>query len=127
VVLVGFFVAPPLAYAALRLMVSAWSACGDAEPPYLFGLLLFDLPLLSLMGLGIFVLIAWLIRRSPMLMRVLLGTVAVGALCIVAITGRVPMNEPSSYANWDAEMRASFPACGRDGVPTWWPIWLPHR
>jgi len=106
------------------IVAAAWSACAEAEPPYLFGLLFFDLPFT-----GVILWLTWaagmlVTQRRPLWAVLLpLGTAAVVAWASIA--DRVPINEPGYYADLRSDLGASVSECGPTGIPKWWPTWLP--
>jgi len=125
--LAGLPICGLLAYGTTRLIGEAWSACGDNEPPYMFGLVFGVLPAMAVVMFVVWTLWTALTRGRPWpIFAVPVAT----ALLLVGwffFAATVPMNEPDYY-NAPASLGDPSPftsACGRDGIPTWWPSWLP--
>jgi hypothetical protein len=109
-------------WVAFRVINEAWYVCDDAEPPYLFGLILFILPMIVV---GIFV--AWifaalLTRNRSVRAFLLVGLIAVALAGYSAVYINVPAHDPSFYAG---EIQGPGNECLPNGQPTWWPGWLP--
>ena len=127
--MVGLPICIVIAYAAIRLIGAGWDACDDDEPPYLFALLFGELPLLAtaqwLTWLGVTFVTRhgrwWIGGPVALILAVFIGWAQVAA--------SVPMDGPGAYVGSrepNADGFASLPAtCGPDGIPTWWPAWLP--
>ncbi|HEV8490273.1 MAG TPA: hypothetical protein VGQ58_10855 [Candidatus Limnocylindrales bacterium] len=111
-----------MSFGTVRLIAAAWMSCGDFEPPYGLGLLFFDWPLIAIGSWIAFSAGVLLLRDAPNPSRVIVGVVLASVVCCYSVTGEVPMNEPDYYAGGSP---AGATECEPDGVPTWWPWWLP--
>jgi hypothetical protein len=61
-------------------------------------------------------------QRGSMLVRYAAGTMLCIAAVFALMTWNVPRSGPADYRSVD---RAEYPECGPNGIPTWWPTWLP--
>jgi peptidoglycan/LPS O-acetylase OafA/YrhL len=101
-------------------VAEVWSTC-DALPPgggftLFFGLL----PLLTAalaLAIGVVMLT---VRRRPSRDRLLLGTAVGLAASAILVLFLVPGGEGVVRA-----IDPVYPSCGTNGLPTWWPDWLP--
>jgi hypothetical protein len=101
-------------------------ACDNLEPPYAFGLLFGTFPLTWLIDGVAFVGTAVLLRRWPTIVRIV-AAAAVAVLVVVEATAiQVPVGGTETYNNIDTT-DPLMAECGPGGVPTWWPVWLPHN
>lgn len=113
-----------LGWFVLQLVASAWSACEDFGLGTRIGLRFFALPLL-ITGLWVAYVVGVVIGRSrswPVRFATGLGLSLATAALFIAVT--VPTSPGSTaYVRVD---RDDYPECGSDGIPTWWPSWLPN-
>jgi hypothetical protein len=127
--LLGLPVAAVLAYATVGFIARAWDACDDAEPPYLFGLTLFVMPMIGFAQWIGWVVVAAILRSRPW--RLFIPAALVGVLLVgwAAAAMEVPAHETSFYAADAADpaddSHLSPMHCRADGIPAWWPEWLP--
>lgn len=103
---VAFLVGIVLAYGSIRLIAAAWSECGDYEPPYGFRL----------------------VGRWSRPAGVIAGLSVAAPIAVGHVAQLVPMGPAADYAT-GPQSRAPYTrataACGPQGIPTWWPWWLP--
>lgn len=125
---VAFLVGIVLAYGSTRLIAAAWTECGDYEPPYGFGLLFFDLPLLTVLAGSGFAVGALTVGRWSRPAEVIAGLSVAALIAVAYVAQLVPMGPATDYAI-GPQSRAPYTrataACGPQGIPTWWPWWLP--
>jgi hypothetical protein len=118
----GLSLAAVLAFCVTTVVGDAWYACGEQPPgggfTLLFGLFPFlTVPIAVAIGLGLLV----AHRRRPrerIFVGTALGVVASVVLIIVLVHVR---NGVGNYRTLDR----NYPTCSEEGVPTWWPSWLP--
>ena len=110
------------AIAGWYLVTLAWNAC-ESE----FGLtrsadLFLRLGLMVVSGWLAFFVGCILIRPRSALAHWAAGTLFAVATVLVIVTANVPRSDPANYRSIDTE---EHPECRLNGVPTWWPVWLP--
>ena len=121
--LLGVPIAVGAAYLSCRLIAAGWSACGDAEPPYLFALLFLYLPAIACAAWIGWTAVIVVTRRAKVWQSALVASLVVLLVGYLPIVTSVPMNAPEYYAA--AEDDPALETCGPGGVPTWWPAWVP--
>ena len=118
----GFLVSFAVAFGGHYLVAIAWNACewdlGTATSFNLWGL--FGLMIVA--GWLVFYFGCVLAQPRSTLVRFAAGTVLVAAAVLAIVTANVPRSDPADYRTLDHE---EHPECRADGVPTWWPSWLP--
>lgn len=121
-VVLGFFLSVVLAWYSIGLIGSAWAACDEAEPPYLFGLVFVIFPAMALVAWVAFTIGAVVTERSHDIVRYAAGTLLAVAICLLVVTFHVPIRD-----DYDASPSTDplMIECGANGIPTWWPSWLP--
>lgn len=121
-VVLGLAVSAVTAWGSIELVAAAWAACDDAEPPYLFGLLWVIFPATTV---GAWIAFAFGVvitsRRHP-IVRCATGAIFVTAVCVFAAVVQVPAHDDYGAPSNDPSMVE----CGPNGIPTWWPTWLPR-
>ena len=123
-VFLGFPVCALLAYGTGSLIVRAWAACDDAEPPYVAALVFLVLPVIALADWLVWVLGAFLTRTRPWPVFLTVSICFVGLVGLGAFAMNVPAHDPSFYAEY-GEGDFVQGDCYPDGRPKWWPLWLP--
>jgi hypothetical protein len=124
-VLLGLAGSAYLAWLSIGLVASARVACDEFWAGEGFGLLFIVLPITFVMtaiGYGVAIRCSASWPRAP---RLLAACVAAGVVALGTAVVQVPLGERIDYAG----LQSTDPAlaeCGPDGVPTWWPTWLPH-
>jgi hypothetical protein len=120
--LVGPLVAVVVAVTAFLLVSAAWRACADSTPGGGGYLLLIFLPGVFVASWLGFALAGVLTFWAPPPIRLFAAVALAFAIGVVAVAREVPV-QPASDAAVASEVTT---ACGADGIPTWWPFWLPH-
>jgi hypothetical protein len=127
--LVGFVITPVLAWLSTSVIGAAFATCDILDAGGRSGLLVLYFPAILVGAGAAFVVGAWTTRRLPGLSSVVAGTILAIAACGLAIALSVPIHGESF---WVGPAHASEPnfsgtaECGPGGIPTWWPVWLPH-
>lgn len=120
---VGLPVGLVIAYGSIRLIAAAWSECGDGSPGGGGYLLFVYLPLVTVLAASGFAACAVLVGRWSKLAAFLAGLAVATLIAVPFVAQEVPAYPAADYANGH-DPRATA-ACGPQGVPTWWPWWLP--
>ena len=120
--LVGPLVGGVVAVTASLLVGAAWAACEDSTPGGGGFLVLLFLPGVFVASWVGFALAGMVTSWTPPPIRLLAAVALAFAVGIVAVAGRVPAGPASDYSDSPSGIT---PACGPDGSPTWWPVWLP--
>lgn len=119
----GFLVSVVVAFGGHYLVAIAWNACewdrGVSTSFSLWGLF------------GLMIVAGWLVsyvgcvlaQPRSTLVRFAAGTVLVVGTVLALVTMNVPRSDPAEYGG--ALDHEEHPECRADGVPTWWPSWLP--
>ena len=106
----------------MHLVADAWSACDDTGGVGT-GLSLWALfATMIVWGWAAFYVGSLVAPRRSMLGRYTAGTVLCITAVFVLVILNVPRGDPADYLSTD---RVEYSKCGPDGVPTWWPTWLP--
>ena len=110
----------------LLLVAPAWGVCGeDVGVSPGFVLLFSVLPRLFGIGAGGFVVAFAISRRVVRQGRFAIGLVVAALALMVGMTFFVPLlGESSDF--YQTHHDGATAACGAEGVPTWWPSFLPH-
>jgi hypothetical protein len=116
--LTGILVSSLLALLVVLIIGRAWAACVEVSMGDGFGLMVVT----GLLAIGLSVifgasLLLTVERQGPL--RFCLGMAAVLIATLIFVTIMVPRPGHSPLA------AAAHPACRADGIPTWWPSWLP--
>ena len=115
--------AVPLAFGTVWLIGSAWAVCDEAEAGARFGLNTVILVFLMLAGWAAFSVALITLRKAHLLIRLACGAVLALAACLTVVTLEVPAYGEDFYGL--ERPRRDAPECGPEGIPTWWPDWLP--
>jgi hypothetical protein len=110
------------AHGAVRLIAHAWGACSDVSTGSSFGLGAIYLPAIAVGMWFAFVLGAFVARSKRVFVRLLAGAVLAFVISLLVVIVMMPNAPHGSYPSVD---RSEYPECGPDGIPTWWPSWLP--
>ncbi len=126
---VGVPICAALAYGSAQLIGRAWDACGDAEPPYLLGLLVLYLPGIAIGQWIVWTIVVFFTRKRAWWVGLLIGLAIAVLIGWAAVAVSVPMRSADEYAS-DAQPDQAgevflLDTCRPDGLPTWWPTWLP--
>jgi hypothetical protein len=111
-----------IAYEVLFLVGAAWSACGDVGGVAI-GFSLWGLFAIAIGAGSIAFYVGSVIpRRRSILVRYVAGAVLAIAAVFALATISIPLSNPADYREVS---RVDYPECGPNGIPTWWPSWLP--
>lgn len=125
--LAGLPIAGALAlWISMELILPAWGVCGE-DLGLVPGLeLVFRvLPAIALSSYGGYAIVVVGLFRRPKLVRVLAGLALAAVASLVATTFFVPaLGEGDPYYQQPGPRATA--TCGLQGMPTWWPGWLPH-
>ena len=112
-----------LSWNVVNLIASAWEVCADLDAPDRAGLTILYFPgIIVAMGLAAAV-AARLTKRHHPVLRIGLVMLAVGLVAVLVIALSVPYGGESSWPSGDSG--EAFTECRVDGIPNWWPAWLP--
>jgi hypothetical protein len=109
-----------------RQVVLAWEACDDMSAGGSFGLTYVFLPGVILVSWVAFAVGTLVASQIHIAIRVVIGLALVVVICVAAVEMWVPAYPASDYqpGGWHANY-PGYPECGSDGIPSWWPSWLP--
>jgi hypothetical protein len=119
--LLGFFLSGGMSWVTIQAIGNAWSACDDLGLGG-GGLVIVFFPILTLVALAGFAVGLVLTRHEPSAIRLACGLVVALAICVTAAALWVPAYGEASY---ESTRNPDLPECGPNGIPTWWPSWLP--
>lgn len=127
--LLPFFGLPLCLIAGLladRQVVLAWDACDDMSAGGSFFLTFVFLPgvvLVSWVAFAVGTLVSFKLHAA---LRLVIGLAPVVVVCAAAVAMWVPAYPAADYqpGGWHANT-PGHPECGPNGIPTWWPAWLP--
>jgi hypothetical protein len=125
---VGFLFSAVLAWLSTALIGNAWAECDILGAGGRGALLILWFPGIWSGAAAAFFFGAWAVRRSPALVGIVVGAILAMAVGGIAIALSVPIHGESFWVGWTGP-EANFSGtaqCGLGGIPTWWPIWLPH-
>jgi len=109
-----------------RQVALAWDACDDMSPGGASALTFVFLPgviLVSWLAFAVGTLVSFRLHAA---IRVAIGLTLVIVICAAAVAMWVPAYPAGDYqgGGWHA-YNPGYPECGPNGIPTWWPSWLP--
>jgi hypothetical protein len=115
-----------LAAAIISLIGAAWNECADLSAGARFALVALQMPA-ALIAIGsAFAATAFVMRRQPVIVTTLVASVAMIAAAMLVVALSVPVGGDHNWVGLTSEDLAGIPgSCRPDGVPTWWPNWLP--
>jgi len=110
----------------LLLIAPAWGVCGEDVGVTPGLVLLFDvLPRLFVFGVLAFLVGFGLARRVLRHGSLAVGLVLAAVALVLGMTFFVPiLGEGSDF--YQTRHEGATPSCGVQGIPTWWPSFLPH-
>ena len=118
--LVGAAVAIWIGVQARDLISAAWVACFEPEAGSNFGLNVFFFPIASVLAGCAMTVALFVPGRAPFLLRLVMGFGVAVVLGLAVFAMAVPSGRPEGRTPSNL-----WPECGPQGIPTWWPIWLP--
>ncbi len=123
--LLGVPLAIGIAYGVCRLIAEVWAACDDAEPPYLFSLLVLGLPIIAAIAWTAWMVVVAFTVRARWWLALPIGVLVMVCVGYLGIMSSAPMGEPGDYSEVTLGEDLLPATCGPDGIPTWWPTWAP--
>jgi hypothetical protein len=115
-----------LSAAITSLIGAAWQACADLSVGGRFALVALQMPA-ALVAIGsAFAVTAFVMRNQHLIVAALGALIAMIAAAMLVVALSVPVGGEDNWVGLTNEDLASIPGpCRADGIPTWWPNWLP--
>ncbi len=122
-------VAAMLGVISTALIGGAYEACDPLDAGGRAALNVIYFPAITIVAWAAFGVGMWATRSLGVPTRFLSGALLAIAVCLMAIAISVPIYGEAFWAGPPPAPGESFAGtaqCGPGGIPTWWPVWLPH-